>query len=297
MGCASSTTSTSQPAATACADRRGSAVRKSMLVSTSWSSRNGLASASPASIEAQRSSSKIWSHTLKRRSISTNHWCTSDSGTSTRIRLARPQSSRRWRMRQASMVFPSPPFVQEHYAPGAPVGDLLGDIELVRNEVNAAAEKSAHRGLARAVEQLQSAAAQLKRCRGIKASRKQTLLRPPQTEAVAQLGFGQPLVFADVNQQASLLDDLFDNELLFLTSSDLVARPKAHALKRRMLCGISARFADRFKLDQDATFFRVHDRGQPELRLRLADPPLAYDEPTHENAAGCMRVLPDKRNL
>src|ERR1039457_7228895 len=188
-------------------------------------------------------------------------------------------------------------FVQEHYARGVPVGDLLGDIELVRNEVNAAAEKSAHRGLARAVEQLQSAAAQLKRCRGIKGSRKQTLLRPPETEAVAPLGFGQPVVFADVNQQASLLDDLFDNELLFLTSSDLVARPKAHALKRRMLCGISARFADRFKLDQDATFLRMHDRGQPELRLRLADPPLAYDEPTHENAAGCMRVLPDKRNL
>ena len=110
------------------------------------------------------------------------------------------------------------------------VGDLLGDVELVRNKVDPAAEESAHRGLARAVEEIQRAAAQLKRCRGIKASRKQTLLRAPQTEAVAQLGFGQPLAFADVNQQASLLDDLFDNELLVLTSSNLFARPKAHAL-------------------------------------------------------------------
>src|ERR1035438_1972632 len=145
-----------------------------------------------------------------------------------------------------------PNFVREHHARGVTGGDLLRDVKLVRYEVDAAAEESAHRGLARAVNQIKRAAAKLKRGRGIKASRKQALLRPPQTEAVAQLGFGQPLVFADVNQQASLLDDLFDNELLFLTSSDLVARPKAHALKRRMLCGISARFADRFKLDQDA---------------------------------------------
>src|ERR1035438_2655006 len=57
---------------------------------------------------------------------------------------------------------------------------------------------------------------------------------------------------------------------------------------RRLLRGVGARFAGRSKLDLHATFFRVHDRGQPELRLRLADPPLTYDEPTHENAAGCM---------
>ena len=104
--------------------------------------------------------------------------------------------------------FSKPHFVREHHARGVPVGDLLGDVKLVRNQINAAADESAHRGFARAVEQIQRAATQLKRRRGIKAARQQTLLRPPQTEAVAQLGFGELLVFANINQQALPLDRL-----------------------------------------------------------------------------------------
>jgi hypothetical protein len=64
-----------------------------------------------------------------------------------------------------------------------------------------------------------------------------------------------------------------------------------------MFRGVGARFAGRFKLDPHPTASGVHDGRQPELRLRLADPPLAYDKPTHEIEAGCMRVLPNKRNL
>ena len=73
--------------------------------------------------------------------------------------------------------FSKPHFVREHHARGVPVGDLLRDVKLVRNQVNAAAEESAHRRLARAVEQLQRAAAKLKRC-----SRYQSV---PQTNAPA----------------------------------------------------------------------------------------------------------------
>ena len=97
--------------------------------------------------------------------------------------------------------------------------------------------------------------------------------------------------------EALLLDDLFDKELPVLAGSDLVARAKAHALQGRLFRGVRARFAGRFKLDPHPTAPGVHDGRQPELRLRLADPPLAYNEPTHEIAAGCMRVLTDKRNL
>ena len=81
-------------------------------------------------------------------------------------------------------------FVREHHPCGMTVGDLLRDVKLVRDEVNAPPKESAHRRLARAVEQLQRATAQLKGGGVIKASRKQALLRTTQTEAVAQLCFG-----------------------------------------------------------------------------------------------------------
>src|SRR6266404_4686719 len=81
-------------------------------------------------------------------------------------------------------------FVREHHACGMSVSHLLRDVKLVRNEINATAEESAHRRLAREVKQIKCAATKLKGCRGIKSSSKQTLLRPTQTDVVAQLCFG-----------------------------------------------------------------------------------------------------------
>ena len=54
-------------------------------------------------------------------------------------------------------------FIREHHARGMPVGDLLRDVKLVRNQIDATADKSAHRRFARAVKQIQGAATKFKR--------------------------------------------------------------------------------------------------------------------------------------
>jgi hypothetical protein len=43
-----------------------------------------------------------------------------------------------------------------------PVGDLVRDVKLVRNQINASTEESSHRGFARAVEQFKRAATKIK---------------------------------------------------------------------------------------------------------------------------------------
>src|SRR6266404_4902327 len=119
--------------------------------------------------------------------------------------------------------FSKPHLVRQHHTRGLTVGDLLRDVKLVRDEINSTTQESAYWRLARAVEQIKRAAPKLKSCRGIKASRKQTLLRSTQTEAVVQLGFGELLVLADVSQQTVLFDDLCDDEFPVPLSFYLVA--------------------------------------------------------------------------
>jgi hypothetical protein len=111
---------------------------------------------------------------------------------------------------------------------------------------------------------------------------------------VTELGFGQSLVVANINQQAVLLDDFLDNEFLVRLSSYLVTYAKAHALERRMVGGVSARFAGRFEFDLNSTVSGLHDRAQPEFRLRLANPSLTWNKHAHEIAAGWLSINPTR---
>jgi hypothetical protein len=95
-----------------------------------------------------------------------------------------------------------------------PAGDLLRDVKLMRNQINAAAARIRAPEICGAVQQFQRAATQRKRRRGVKSPCQQTLLRPLQTDTVAHLGFGQLLAIVSVNQQALLLDDFLDDEFL-----------------------------------------------------------------------------------
>jgi hypothetical protein len=111
------------------------------------------------------------------------------------------------------------------------------------------------------------------------------------------LGFGQLVAIVSVNQQALLLDDFLDEKFLAGVRSDGVAGSKAHALQRRLVNGVNAHFARSFELDLHTTISGLHDRAQPELWLRFADPPLTWNEHTHEMAAAYMRVLPGECNF
>ncbi|MNF90194.1 hypothetical protein D3C84_727510 [compost metagenome] len=101
---ASSTTIRSQPAANSASWAFSSSTSHSSATSASWVSSNGL----PASLSMKRSSSNSATCRLKRRRISTSHWCWRFSGTRISTRLARPESSWRWITRPASMVLPRP---------------------------------------------------------------------------------------------------------------------------------------------------------------------------------------------
>ena len=165
-------------------------------------------------------------------------------------------------------------FIRQHHARCVPVGDLLRDVKLMRNQINAAAHESAHLRIAGTVEQFQGAAAQCKSSRGVEASCQQTLLWSLQTDTVAYLIFGQSLAIVDINQQAMFLNDFLDDEFLANLRSYGVANTKAYALQRRLVHGVSARFPCGFELDLHPAFSCLHNRAQPEFWLRFADPPL-----------------------
>ncbi|MNN54245.1 hypothetical protein D3C81_1690520 [compost metagenome] len=101
---ASSTTIRSQPAANSASWAFSSSTSHSRATSASWASSNGLL----ASLSMKRSASNSATCRLKRRRISTSHWCWRFSGTRISTRLARPVSNWRWITRPASMVLPRP---------------------------------------------------------------------------------------------------------------------------------------------------------------------------------------------
>src|SRR3954447_6789397 len=85
-------------------------------------------------------------------------------------------------------------FIGEHHTRGVSAGNLLRDVKLVWNQIDASANKSANGRFTRTMEHFQSAATQLKRPEVIEASGKQTFLRSLQTDEVAQLRFRQFLI-------------------------------------------------------------------------------------------------------
>lgn len=101
---ASSTTSRSQPAANRASWARSSSFSHSRATRANWLSSKGLL----ASLSAKRSLSNRATCRLKRRRISTSHWCWRFSGTRISTRPARPESNWRWMIRPASMVLPRP---------------------------------------------------------------------------------------------------------------------------------------------------------------------------------------------
>ena len=173
-------------------------------------------------------------------------------------------------------------FIRQHHAWGVTVGDLMCDVKLMRNQINAAAAESAHRRFSGTVLQFQRAPTQQKRRRSVKPPCDQTLLWSLQTDTVANLGFGQALAIVDVNQQAMLLNDFLDDELMVRLRSYGVANAKAHALQRCLVNRISPRFASSAEHDLHPASSGLHDRAQPKFWLRFADPPLTWNEHTHE---------------
>ena len=99
-----------------------------------------------------------------------------------------------------------------------------------------------------------------------------------QADPVAELRFGQPLVFARVNQKAAFLNDLFHGKLLVGDRSYFIAHAKPNAFQGRLIRSIDARFAGRFELDFHPAIAGAQDGPQSELGLGLTDPPLTGNE-------------------
>jgi len=86
-----------------------------------------------------------------------------------------------------------------------------------------------------------------------------------QTHTIAHLGLWQLQVFADVNQQATLLDDFLDDEFLIHLCFDFITDPETDALQRSLFGGVGSGFASRSKFYLHAAGGRLHDRAIPGL--------------------------------
>ena len=156
------------------------------------------------------------------------------------------------------------------------IGDLVRDVKLVRNQINPAAEESAHWRFARGVKQFQRAATERKLYRGVKATGKETFLRASQTRGRSvALRVNAP---NSRHTSATLLFDHFpDDELALRQRLHFLAGSKAHPTATAPEPWHTLRFTCCRKLHLHPLCSRMHNRGQSELWLRLTDPSLADD--------------------
>ncbi len=128
---------------------------------------------------------------LKRRRISTNHWCWRFSGTRISTRPARPESNWRWMIRPASMVLLQAHFVGQQDARRHAVGDFAGDVQLVGDRLGAGAAEAPERGLEQLAAAFESVVAQGEPGQGIDLSGEQTVAGEAELDEVGELGFRQ----------------------------------------------------------------------------------------------------------
>src|SRR5690606_37491963 len=123
------------------------------------------------------------------------------------------------------------------------VGYLVEDVELVRDEVDAAAEEAAHLGLAETIAGIERAQAQVEHLGRIGLAGEQTLGRGADAGDVGDGVLAHAATAADIDEQAGLLFDRLDGETRAVAGRDGFAFAELHAFEHGGASGVNAFFA------------------------------------------------------
>ena len=163
---------------------------------------------------------------------------------------------------------------EEHARDLAP-GDLLQDVELVRDEVDAAAKETADVGLPEAVPGAQGAEAQVEDLGRIRLAGEETLGGGPDAGDVGDHVLAGVLAAAGVNVEAVFVGDGLDDESGAVAGGDAVTGVERDALQHRGTAGVDPALPGGGELDGDASVLELRDEAQTQLRLTFAQASLS----------------------
>ena len=169
----------------------------------------------------------------------------------------------------------SPPAISERISRLEAAGDFGGDVELVRNELDAPAHKSPHRRAPPLVLMLQGRQPQVENFRGIMLPREQPVLRLVEADRVAQERLAQLTLVVAVVQEPRPLGDGQDHQRSAIMALDRVADAEAHAAQGSIVAGVLPGLPARGEDDRDSLGAQPQHRAQPEFGLTVTDPALA----------------------
>gem|GEM_PF-3530119 len=169
--------------------------------------------------------------------------------------------------------------VGQQHARGDAVGDLLGNVQLVRDGLCTHATQAPQRGLQLGTLVLQGVVAQAEPGQRVDLAGEEAVAGQAELDEVRQLGFRQGAGFvlrgqAVIDQQAIDVIDLAHGHLPTFEVGDLVSRDEAYAgqwrTARRILAGLAGR---RVKHGEHPSILS-EDGSEAEFRLAVADPAL-----------------------
>ena len=152
----------------------------------------------------------------------------------------------------------------------------------MRDQINAAAYKSAHGRLPPAMHLLQRASAQGKHRRVIHEPAAQAIHRPVHAQAIVQLRLGHFPVRAAINKRAVCFLNGLNGAGVALVILDTFAHAKSHPAQRRIFLRVHSYLACSRVQHLHTAFAGFHHRTQPQLGLGLTYPALANSKGAHD---------------
>ena len=172
-------------------------------------------------------------------------------------------------------------FVSEERARYGARRDLLADVELVREKLDAGAEKTPRERLPCRVLADQRAPPEVELPTFVPVATEEPLLGLAETERPRELGLGKAAAFAVVYEKSFAFVDVLDPELPPRVVLDLVADSEHDALDGRRAGCVLAYGLTRGKAHQHPAVRDLFDATETELGLRFADEALAHDVRRH----------------
>ena len=171
-----------------------------------------------------------------------------------------------------------PDLISQQDSRDRPIGDFVGDVDLMRDQADTAADQAADWRLPAAAAPTQRLDAQVEQQRLIDVAVLQPVQRLVEGDTIGQCGFRDPCRTGDISDQTGIIDDLVDGDLGIVPCRHRVAGGKDHPPHRRGLHGVPPHFLAGAELNADIAVTGIGDDTEPELRFRFTHPALANDE-------------------
>ena len=173
-------------------------------------------------------------------------------------------------------------FVREKEPSARAVRAFGGNVELVRDEGDAAADEPADWGSADFAGELQGAEAEVKRGTGIDVAGEEAFARGVERHLVRKERFLDGVAVRVVNEEAIFLGDFADLEFFVaVTGADGFARPELDALEGSAGDGVNAGGAGGAEKHGDLVRGHAENHPKTEFRFSLANPTLSGHERKH----------------